>query len=69
MLRRIGSTYMAQPTTVKDVQAHLRQRNAKTTPEHHIKSVPASVRVGVESLDLMLKSKPGDQEKLANRTQ
>lgn len=34
MLRRRCSTYMAQITTVKDVQAHLRHTNAKTTPEH-----------------------------------
>jgi hypothetical protein len=44
-------------TTVKDVQAHLRHANAATTLEHYIKSVPASVRVAVESLGSMLKSK------------
>jgi len=59
MLRRTCSTYMAQLTTVKDVQAHLRHANAKTTLEHYIKSVPESVRVAVESLDSLLKSKPG----------
>jgi integrase len=59
MLRRTCSTYMAQLTTVKDVQAHLRHSTAKTTLEHYIKSVPESVRVAVESLDHLLKSKPG----------
>lgn len=59
MLRRTCSTYMAQITSVKDVQAHLRHTNAKTTLEHYIKSVPESVRVAVESLDHLLKSKPG----------
>jgi integrase len=59
MLRRTCSTYMAQLTSVKDVQAHLRHANAKTTLEHYIKSVPESVRVAVESLDHLLKSKPG----------
>ena len=62
MLRRTCSTYMAQITTVKDVQAHLRHASAKTTLEHYIKSVPESVRVAVESLDYLLKSKPGDVE-------
>jgi integrase len=57
MLRRTCSTYMAQITTVKDVQAHLRHSSSKTTLEHYIKSVPESVRVAVESLDLLLKSK------------
>lgn len=37
---------MAQVTSLKDVQAHLRLTNAKTTLEHYIKSVPESVRVG-----------------------
>ena len=59
MLRRTCSTYMAQLTSVKDVQAHLRHTNAKTTLEHYIKSVPESVRVAVESLDHLLKSRPG----------
>jgi integrase len=59
MLRRTCSTYMAQLTTVKDVQAHLRHSSSKTTLEHYIKSVPESVRVAVESLDHLLKSKPG----------
>ena len=58
MLRRTCSTYMAQITTVKDVQAHLRHRTSKTTLEHYIKSVPESVRVAVESLDHLLKSSP-----------
>ena len=40
MLRRTCSTYMAQITSVKDVQAHLRHMNAKTALEHYIKSVP-----------------------------
>jgi integrase len=62
MLRRTCSTYMAQLTTVKDVQAHLRHRSAKTTLEHYIRSVPESVRVAVESLDHLLKSKPGRDE-------
>jgi len=58
MLRRTCSTYMAQLTSVKDVQAHLRHANPRTTLEHYIKSVPESVRVAVESLDHLLKSKP-----------
>jgi integrase len=67
MLRRTCSTYMAQLTTVKDVQAHLRHSTAKTTLEHYIKSVPESVRIAVESLDHLLKSKPGrDQTVQAN---
>jgi integrase len=61
MLRRTCSTYMAQLTTVKDVQAHLRHANAATTLEHYIKSVPESVRVAVESLDHLLKSKTGSE--------
>jgi hypothetical protein len=52
----------AQITTVKDVQAHLRHSMAKTTLEHYIKSVPEIIRVAVESLDHLLKSKP-DAEK------
>ena len=59
MLRRPCSTYMAQITSVKDVQAHLRHTNAKTTLEHYIKSVPASVRIAVEALDHLLKSNKG----------
>jgi integrase len=66
VLRRTCSTYMAQVSTVKDVQAHLRHTTAKTTLEHYIKSVPASVRAAVESLDHMLKSIPGGQEKPTN---
>jgi integrase len=67
MLRRTCSTYMAQVTSVKDVQAHLRHSSAKTTLEHYIKSVPESVRVAVESLDHLLKSNPGtDQAAQAN---
>jgi integrase len=66
MLRRTCSTYMSQITSVKDVQAHLRHTNAKTTLEHYIKSVPESVRVAVESLDQLLKKKPSGSEKPAN---
>jgi integrase len=66
MLRRTCSTYMAQVTSVKDVQAHLRHTNAKTTLEHYIKSVPESVRVAVESLDQLLKRKPSGSETPAN---
>lgn len=62
MLRRTCSTYMGQITTVKDVQMHLRHTNAKTTLEHYIKSVPESLRTAVESLDHLLKSKPGAVE-------
>jgi hypothetical protein len=51
---------MAQITNVKDVQAHLRHSNARTTLDHYIKSVPESVRVAVEALDHLLKSKPGE---------
>jgi len=57
---------MAQLTSVKDVQAHLRHSSAKTTLEHYIKSVPESVRVAVESLDHLLKALPADQRKPAN---
>ena len=63
MLRRTCSTYMAQLTSVKDVQAHLRHSSANTTLEHYIKSVPESVRVAVESLDHLLKSNAGTTEK------
>ena len=48
MLRRICSTYMAQLTSVKDVQAHLQHSSAKML-EHYIKSVPASVRAAINS--------------------
>jgi integrase len=66
MLRRTCSTYMAQHTTVKDVQAHLRQSSSKTTLEHYIKSVPESVRVAAESLDHLLKKAPADSGQPAN---
>jgi len=66
MRRRTCSTYMAQITSVKDVQAHLRHTNAKTTLEHYIKSVPESVRVAVESLDQLLKKKRSGTETPAN---
>jgi hypothetical protein len=62
VLLRTCSTYMAQFTTVKDVQAHLPHGNAATTPEYHIESVPADVRIAVESLDPMLKSIPEGSE-------
>lgn len=60
------NNYMAQLTTVKDVQAHLRHSTAKTTLEHYIKSVPASVRVAVESVDQLLKSIPAGPDEPAN---
>ena len=41
----------------KERGLHLRHTNAKTTLEHYIKSVPASVRIAVEALDHLLKSK------------
>lgn len=66
MLRRTCSTYLAQFTTVKDVQAHLRHSSSKTTLEHYIKSVPESVRVAVESLDHFLKRAPADSGQPAN---
>jgi integrase len=66
MLRRTCSTYMAQLTTVKDVQAHLRHSSSKTTLEHYIKSVPESVRVAVESLDHLLKTSRTDSEIRSN---
>ena len=66
MLRRTCSTYMAQLTTVKDVQAHLRHSSSATTLEHYIKSVPESVRVAVESLDHLLKKAPPDSGQPAN---
>ena len=53
---------MAELTTVKDVHANLRHTNASTAVEHDIKSVPASVRVALESLDLLLKSKSGNDQ-------
>jgi integrase len=62
MLRRTCSTYMAQLTSVKDVQKHLRHSTARTTLEHYIKSIPESVRIAVESLDTLLKSKTGTEE-------
>lgn len=65
-LRRTCSTHMAQITNVKDVQTHLRHTTAKTTLEHYIKSVPASVRTAVESLDQFLKSPPQSKESRAN---
>jgi hypothetical protein len=46
---------MAQITSAKDVQAHLRHTSAKTTLEHDIKSVPAGVRI---ALDHLLESNP-----------
>ena len=58
MLRRTCSTYTAPLTSVKDVQAHLRHATSRTTLDHYIKPVPESVRVAVESLDHLLKSKP-----------
>jgi len=61
-----GSTYMAQLTTVKDVQAHLRHSSSAATLEHYIKSVPESVRVAVESLDHLLKKAPADSGQPAN---
>jgi hypothetical protein len=51
---------MAQITKVKEVQAHLRHSNVKTTLDHYIESVPESVRAAVEALDHLLKSKPGE---------
>ncbi|MEI9975675.1 MAG: hypothetical protein WDO73_28600 [Ignavibacteriota bacterium] len=48
MLRRTCSTYMAQITGVKDVQADLGYTNDKTTLGHRINSVPeSSGRCGV----------------------
>jgi hypothetical protein len=49
---------MAQITSVKDVQAHLRHTSAKTTLEFYIRSVPETVRIAVESLDQLLKKVP-----------
>jgi integrase len=46
MLRRTCSTYMAQLTTVKDVQSHLRHMSVQTTLAHYIKSVPERARGG-----------------------
>jgi integrase len=66
MLRRTCSTYMAQLTNVKDVQAHLRCSSSATTLEHYIKSVPESVRVAVESLDHLLKKARADSGQPAN---
>ena len=51
MPRRTCSTYMAEITGVKDVQAHPRHTNARTTLEHYIKSVPESVRIAVDLVD------------------
>ena len=49
---------------VKDVQAHLRHTTAKTTLDHYIKEIPASVRAAVESLDSLLKRKPKSNQPL-----
>jgi len=59
----LNNSQMAQLTTVKDVQAHLRHTNDKTTLEPYIKSVPQSVRVALESLDQLHKkpNEPGTQ--------
>ena len=65
MLRRTCSTYMAQITNVKDVQAHLRHTSAKTTLEFYTRSVPETVRIAVESLDQLLKKVP-DSERQPN---
>jgi len=54
--------FRVQKKAVKDVQAHLRHTNAKTTLAHYIKSIPGSVRIAVESLDHLLKSRPGTVE-------
>lgn len=51
---------MAQLTTVKDVQAHLRHSCSATTLKHYIKSAPESVQVAVESLEHLLKEPPAD---------
>jgi hypothetical protein len=61
----LNNSQMAQLTTVKDVQAHLRHTNAKTTLEPYIKSVPQSVRVALESLD-QLHKKPNEPGTPAN---
>ena len=66
MLRRTCSTFMAQLTTVKDVQAHLGHSSSTTTLEHYIKSVPESVRVAAESLDHPLKKAPAASGQPAN---
>jgi integrase len=66
MLRRTCYTYMAQITTVKDMQAHLRHSSSATTLEHYIKCVPESVRVAVEALDHLLKKAPTDSGQPAN---
>jgi integrase len=63
MLRRTCSTYMAQITNVKDVQAHLRHSSSKTTLEFYIRSVPETVRVAVESLDQLLKKIPPSEKR------
>lgn len=39
---------MAQLTTVKEVQAHLRHSSYATALEHYIKSVAESVRLAIE---------------------
>ena len=57
---------MAQRTTVKDVQAHLRHSSSAPTLEHYIKSVPESVLVAVGSLDHLLKKAPADSGQAAN---
>ena len=56
------STYVPQTTSIKGAQTDLRLANAKTTLEHYIKLFPESVRVAVESLVDLLKSKPEAME-------
>ena len=52
----------ASNTSINDAQTDLRLANAKTTLEHYIKLFPESVRVAVESLVDLLKSKPEAME-------
>jgi hypothetical protein len=49
---------MAQVTSLKDVQAHLRPTNAKTTLDDYIKSVPESVRAARLTNTALFKNGP-----------
>ena len=62
VFKRTCSTYVPQTTSIKDAQTDRRLANAKTTLEHYIKLFPESVRVAVESLVDLLKSKPEAME-------
>ena len=57
--RYLGLTTLCQESIPAALSPRARHANAKTSLEHYIKSVPENVRVAVEPLDHLLKSKPG----------